>query len=147
VYPPKGIALIAIALPAGFLTLHYGEFQQQAAFPQRLKRVVWAPRHHLEYLLDERQRHVLLKEIAHGVDEDKARRAPPEPDRQCMIVERQLEAAAVVRLAHGLKISAGCKNCYAERMSLRLQVQPVTGFLGCLRPFDRGMIGNANLGA
>ena len=51
----------------GMLGRNFGSLRQD------LECVMRAGRHHLEDLLDERERHVHLEQVAHRVDEDQAR--------------------------------------------------------------------------
>jgi hypothetical protein len=55
---------------------------------QHLKRVLRAGVHHVEHALDEVQRDVLVKEVAHGVDEDHPRQPPAQWVTDGIVVEK-----------------------------------------------------------
>ncbi len=59
--------------------------------------------HDVEDALDVLERHVLVEEVAHRVDEDCLRLLPSQRELEHVRLQRQLEAVAVVRLTHRLQ--------------------------------------------
>lgn len=59
--------------------------------------------HNLEDFGDELEGHTLVEEIAHRVDKDALRLFPFEGSLQEMLVKRQPEAVAIIRLPHRLQ--------------------------------------------
>ncbi len=59
--------------------------------------------HDIEHPEDEVQRDPLMKQVAHGVDEDGLRCLPGQRQRQSVLVYRQVEPGRIVRLPHGLE--------------------------------------------
>lgn len=59
--------------------------------------------HHIEDALDEFEWHILVEQVAHGIDEDRLRLLPCEWHFQHMLVHRKFEAVCIVRLPHELQ--------------------------------------------
>lgn len=55
-------------------------------FREDLERVMGTGQHDVEDPLDERQRHILLEQVTHRVDEDQSRQLPPQRYRQSIVV-------------------------------------------------------------
>src|SRR5256885_14351004 len=59
--------------------------------------------HDLEDLLYVSERNVLMKQVAHGVHEDRLRLLPPKWKLKHVWLQREFEAIPIVRLAHRLE--------------------------------------------
>jgi hypothetical protein len=97
--------------------------------------VLRASVHDRENLLDEFEWHILVKEIAHRIDKNEARRFPPKRNRQGLRLQRKPETVDVLRLTHCLEperhpfgvaeLAAGADLCAAGNRVPR-----------CLGPFN-----------
>lgn len=102
---------------------------------QKLEPMPVGAAHHAEHSLDERGGHVLVKEVAHGVDENDLRFLPAQRQFQDVIMDGEFEAVHVVRLPHRLQ---------AKRHAFRVTVFAARTDLGAtrcriprrFRPFD-----------
>lgn len=61
------------------------------------------PRHDIEHALDVLDRHVLVKEVAHRVHEDRLRLPPPKGQLQHVRLEGEREPVPIIRLPHRLQ--------------------------------------------
>ena len=73
------------------------------AFGQDLEAVPVRPGHDIEHALDVGERHAVVEQIAHRVDEHGLRLLPPEWQLQHVRLQCRQETAGVVGLAHGLQ--------------------------------------------
>ena len=73
------------------------------------------------------ERHVLVEQVAHRVDEDRLRLLPLERQVEHLRLERELEAVRVVRLPHRLQ-ALGHPLGVAVLAAGLILLHPVTGF-------------------
>ncbi len=100
-------------------------------------------RHDVIRAADERLGHVLVEQVAHGVDENAARVAPPEWQRELVRMERQREPVAIAWITHRLE---------PECESLSIAVLAPWTYLGAagdrvpgrVSPLDRGVIAHGS---
>jgi hypothetical protein len=80
--------------------------------------------HHLKYTLYVGQRHVVVKKIAHRVDENRLRLLPPERELKSIGVQRQSKPIRIFLLPHflqairhslGITVIASRAQCIAPR--------------------------------
>src|SRR5262245_20657110 len=95
-----------------------------------------------EDAIDEEQRHGLMEEIAHGVDEDVSRLAPRERLVHHIRLQRDLETIAVARLAHGMKPQRHplCITMFAPGADLGATGHWIPGRIG---PFDARLLSHS----
>jgi hypothetical protein len=110
--------------------------QSSASLGENLEHMLGALRHGLEYLLDEPKRHVLVKEITHGIHEHESRRPPASRQIEQIILQSNGESVGVTSLTHGLEAqreSLGVAEL-AAGADLRAACD---GIPGCIGPLDR----------
>jgi hypothetical protein len=102
------------------------------ALGEHLEDVPVAFRHDLEDLLQEVQRHLLMEQVAHGVDEYAAWLTPAPRFIQAFGVEREVEAireVLVEAFREGFSVAVFAARAYL--------VAPDGGVPGLVRPLDR----------
>ena len=91
-----------------------------------------------KHLLDEGIGHILVEEVAHGVDEDSLWLPPFQRKIQCPFVARDPKAMSVVGLPHGLQ-------AFCHTLGIAIQTAGADlcaagdGVPRCLGPFDGGV--------
>lgn len=60
-------------------------------------------RHDFKHPLDKSERHVLMKQVTHGIDENRPRFFPCKGLFKRMFMKSQLESVSIIILAHGFQ--------------------------------------------